>query len=90
VKGGKGMEALVSSDGGGVETQVEAGRQRRRLASILAQRHVAPLPPPLMSTHGACAADRGAQGLRERWGRLWLVRKGVRQGGDSYKGRSET
>jgi hypothetical protein len=33
------MEALVSSDGGGVETRVEAGR-RRWLASSQARRNV--------------------------------------------------
>jgi hypothetical protein len=44
------MEALVSSEGGAVETRVEAGGRRRWLASSLARRQVTSLPPPSTST----------------------------------------
>ena len=37
-EGGRGTEALVSSEGGVVETRVEAGGQRHWLASSLARR----------------------------------------------------
>jgi hypothetical protein len=70
VKGGRGMEALVSSDGGSVETRVEAWGRRRWLASSQAWRHIT----SLCSHHlrhqriagGARAADGGAGGLHER------------------------
>ena len=87
------MEALVSSDGSGVETRVEAGKRRRWLASSQARRHIALLPPPSTSAHSRWRArcGRRSRGVaRAVRGRLRLVRKGVRQGGDSYGGRSET
>jgi hypothetical protein len=76
VKGGRGTEALISSEDGAVETQVEAGGRRRWLASSLARALGRSAP----TTFDFDVQPHGPVGQRLR-PRLWPARYGRRSGG---------